>query len=374
MAVVPGPAREYTGVGLPSAARSARIGAPEVGGVEQAEILVIGAGVAGLACARALADGGVSPVVLDRARGVGGRCATRRVDGQPVDHGVVFLHGSDPALLAALEAVESPRRDGWPARVHGAGAPCQPAAFQPGQERLAFEDGVSAFPKTLARGLDVRLGRDVRHLTTDRGTVEVTTRAGETYRSRTVILALALEQAIPFLDCLGAAGDEVTAVRRLLATFATVPCLTLLAGYPRLAGEPPWDIAYPEASAIFQLVCHDSAKRPDPPTTTLVFQAQPAWSRRHLDEGPEAWAAAMLGEAARFLGPWAADPVWAQAHRWLHARLEPGNELAAPLLLDLVGGARLGLAGELFAAGGGVQAAFASGRRLAERLLSKGGY
>jgi renalase len=345
---------------------------PEVIGVEEAEVLVVGAGAAGLACARALADAGVQTVVLDRARGVGGRCATRRVDGRPVDHGLVFLHGSDPALLAAIEAVDSPRLDGWPARVHGTGAPCQPAAFRAEEVRVAFEDGVSAFPKRLARGLDVRLGQDVHRLTADRGVVEVATRVGETCRSRTVVLALAIEQARPLLNGLGAADDEVVGVQRLLATLATVPCLTLLAGFPRRVGEPPWDIAYPEDSVVFQLVCNDSAKRADPPLTTLVFQARPAWSRRHLDEAPEAWSAEMLAEAGRLLGPWAATPTWTQAHRWLHARLEAGNELAAPVLLDLGGGARLGLAGELFAPGGGLQAAFASGRRLAHRLIAKG--
>ncbi|HYD41115.1 MAG TPA: NAD(P)-binding protein, partial [Anaeromyxobacter sp.] len=47
-------------------------------------VLVVGAGVAGLSCARVLATAGRSAPVLDRARGVGGRCATRRVDDHPM--------------------------------------------------------------------------------------------------------------------------------------------------------------------------------------------------------------------------------------------------------------------------------------------------
>ena len=53
----------------------------------EADVVVVGAGVAGLQCARRLRDAGLQVVVLDKARGVGGRVATRRVDGQPVDHG-----------------------------------------------------------------------------------------------------------------------------------------------------------------------------------------------------------------------------------------------------------------------------------------------
>ena len=62
-------------------------------------IVVIGAGVAGLAAARALGDAGRDVVVVDKGRGVGGRCATRRIDGQSVDHGLPWFHGTDPAFL-----------------------------------------------------------------------------------------------------------------------------------------------------------------------------------------------------------------------------------------------------------------------------------
>jgi len=57
-------------------------------------VIVIGAGVAGLACARELARRGVPVRVLERARGVGGRCATRHVDGQPIDEAMpgAFRH------------------------------------------------------------------------------------------------------------------------------------------------------------------------------------------------------------------------------------------------------------------------------------------
>jgi len=47
------------------------------------EVLVIGAGVSGLSCARTLVGAGRSVAVLDRARGVGGRCSTHRLLGMP---------------------------------------------------------------------------------------------------------------------------------------------------------------------------------------------------------------------------------------------------------------------------------------------------
>ncbi|PMP83934.1 MAG: FAD-dependent oxidoreductase, partial [Chloroflexus aggregans] len=40
-------------------------------------VAIVGAGVAGLAAAHALATAGFTPVVFEKSRGVGGRAATR---------------------------------------------------------------------------------------------------------------------------------------------------------------------------------------------------------------------------------------------------------------------------------------------------------
>ena len=120
------------------------------------DYLVIGAGLSGLACARGLARSGASVQVLEKSRGVGGRCATRRLEGQPVDLGVTFLHGTSRRLIAALETLEASERVEWPRRVVGDGPPCAPGALDPDAVQLALRSGVNAFPKALAQGLDVQ--------------------------------------------------------------------------------------------------------------------------------------------------------------------------------------------------------------------------
>lgn len=340
--------------------------------LQEADALIVGGGVAGLACARTLAAAGGRPVVVERGRGVGGRCATRRVDGKPVDHGVAFLHGSDPDLAAAIESVDATILPGWPARVQGSGPPCQPAAFDPGARRWAFAEGVSAFPKHLARGLEIRLGAAVQQLAPEPGAIAVRLDDGTALRARTVVLALALEQTRRMLEAVAPPAAPLLGVGRLLGMMASVPCLTLLAGYPPEAPEPPWDLWYPEDSEVLQLVSHDSSKRPGPRQTCLVLQARSRWSRRRIEQPEVEWSAEVLEEAGRRLGAWAARPAWTQPHRWRYARLEAGDELAAPIVISLDGGARLGLAGDLFAPGGGIEAAWLSGRRLAARLLEEG--
>jgi len=307
--------------------------------------------------------------VLERARGVGGRCATRRIDEVPFDMGVAFLHGRDPAFLDALEAVPATRLDGWPGDVHGSGPPCQPEAFQPGEHRLAFAEGVTAFPKHLARGLEVRLETRVVRLAPAGEALRLEPEAGEAVEAGTAVLALAPEQADGLLSAFADPPPPVATARALLGMAGSDPCLALGALYPAGSPAPPWQVSYPEASRVLQLVSRESSKRPAGGGLALLFQARPRWSREHLED--RGWPAAVLAEAARLLGAWAERPAAIHAQRWRHARTDRSGQMAAPPLFRLPGGARLGLCGDRFAPGGGAEAAWLSGRELARRVLAE---
>jgi monoamine oxidase len=68
-----------------------------------ADVLVIGAGMAGLAAARALAEAGLRVLVLEAQNRVGGRILTERVGDQVIELGAEFVHGRPPELLALIE-------------------------------------------------------------------------------------------------------------------------------------------------------------------------------------------------------------------------------------------------------------------------------
>src|SRR5262245_31418004 len=114
-------------------------------------VIVIGAGVAGLSAARALADGGLSVIILEARDRIGGRIFTRHIPSfpVPVELGAEFIHGEPREILdvvdaAGLTAVEVPdshwqslggafgESDFWPRwqdivrRMREAGAPDQP--------------------------------------------------------------------------------------------------------------------------------------------------------------------------------------------------------------------------------------------------------
>lgn len=337
--------------------------------VDLVDVAVVGAGIAGLACARALIDAGRRVVVLEKSRGVGGRCATRRMMGQPVDLGLAYYHADDAELLAALAAVPATALPDWPRRVVGSGAPCHPAAFRPGQRRLAFAEGVNAFPRHLARGIPIRLGARVTRMHALPTHVALDLEDDVPQIARDVVLTMPAPQAQAILP--NEEGRALRAVHGLLGAVHTYPAITLVLGYdPARVAAPEFDILYPESSTIVQSIAHDSAKRDDPTYRVLVVHARAAWSQTHLEAGADVWRDALLAEVVRLLGGWAADVAWSDVHRWRYAKVERSTEMAAPVVFGLAGGGRLGLASEAFTFEAGVQGAFRAGRRLAQRLLA----
>jgi monoamine oxidase len=68
-----------------------------------ADVLVIGAGAAGLAAARALADAGRRVVVLEARARIGGRVWTDRAFAPiPVERGAEFIHGAQADSWALI--------------------------------------------------------------------------------------------------------------------------------------------------------------------------------------------------------------------------------------------------------------------------------
>lgn len=331
-------------------------------------MVIVGAGISGLVCARDLLAAGLRVLVIEKSRGLGGRCATRRMLGQPVDIGLSYYHADDDELLAELMAVPARRIDGWPHRVAGAGAPCHPAAFRPGQRRLAFAEGVNAFPRHLAQHVPCMRGARVTHMHALPGGVTLDILDGAPVRAREVVLTLPPAQAQAILP--SQEGRQLHAVQNLLGHVTAHPCITLVLGLSLAAPAPDFDILYPEDSPVLQLVTHDSAKRDDPQYRVLVVQARAEWSRAHLEDPPDEWRRLLIEATADLLGDSVRDPQWTDVQRWRFAKAELSTEVGAPLLFGLPGGGRLGLTGESFTLEAGVQGAYRAGRRLAQRILA----
>jgi glycine/D-amino acid oxidase-like deaminating enzyme len=76
-------------------------------GTPDLDVVIVGAGLAGLSCAIELCRGGVTAVVLEQSDGVGGRVRTDRIDGMLLDRGFQQLNPAYPAFkgIVDLEAL-----------------------------------------------------------------------------------------------------------------------------------------------------------------------------------------------------------------------------------------------------------------------------
>lgn len=68
-----------------------------------ADVIVIGAGLAGLSAARELANAGVPTLILEASEDVGGRLRTELIDGFRLDRGFQVLNPAYPALQDAVD-------------------------------------------------------------------------------------------------------------------------------------------------------------------------------------------------------------------------------------------------------------------------------
>ncbi len=338
------------------------------------DVVIIGAGLAGLACARGLAEAGMRPLVLDRSGSPGGRAATRQLGGVPFDFGVVFGSSINPEFLDWVRAAAGDSfLPGWPLRLEGRGTPCQTSSFDGRHARFAVAGGVNQLAKREAAALEarggaVRLGAEAVGLAVSKTGLTVLLADGSRLQAPVLVLALASPQAAALLDTLEAT-PVVKASLAVLDLFPVLPCLTVAALYPAGTPAPAWDLAYPENSRLLLLASNEGTKS-DTGRTLLVYQARPSWSAPRLETDKQQWQTEILDEAARLWGPWASGPEETRPHRWKFSRLDGSGTAHQPLILPL-GASYLALAGELFSPEGGLEGAWLSGRALARDLLSR---
>jgi renalase len=330
----------------------------------RAPVVVVGAGIAGLACARALTDGGLPVTVLERGRRVGGRMASRRVGGTVADLGAQYVTAEEPELEALLRRLAATgQAEPWATRLHQAerGRISGGGASETGRVRWAFPDGMATPAERLALGLPVRLATRATGLGRAGRAWQVRTADGE-LTARAVVLALPAPEALPLLG-----GDSGLAGLAAAAGRAAYdPCWALAAGYPD-APPPTWRGLFVRGREALAWVAHDSSKRRDPPATVLVAHATGDWTRAHQRADPELVTTELVTALARVAGRWAGKPAWTTHQLWPHAQLRHGTD-EPWLLAD--GRAPVGCCGD-WCAGPKVEGAWRSGHRLAAALLDR---
>jgi renalase len=334
-------------------------------------IAVIGSGLAGSACAQVLVRAGHVVQVFDKARGPGGRLATRRMAWQDaqgqacmtrLDHGAVGLTAQSPAFQQFLS------------QAHEAGCLAEWAprwATPPDSAETLWVPlpDLPALAQHLLRSMPATWSFAVDALHKDTHGWRLA--AGSQWHEGVfdaVVLAIPPAQAAPLL------GPHRSDWARSAALARMQPCWTLMgvADDPddQLGAALGGDLAKPVAGPLAWVVRQDArpGRQRVAGQSHWVVHARAGWSRQHLETSADEVQAHLQAAFAELLG----RPVhWLHsvAHRWRYALPQAaalGTTPAGDCWWDAVQG--LGVCGD-FLGTGGAEGAWLSAQALCAAML-----
>ncbi|MGC5019620.1 NAD(P)/FAD-dependent oxidoreductase [Micromonospora sp. DT47] len=316
-------------------------------------MVVVGAGIAGVACAGELVRAGIPVQIRERGRVAGGRMASKRFDGRPADTGAAYLTADDPDFV---QVVERWRTAGlvheWTDTFVAYDADGRREVTGP--TRWAAPRGLRSLVEELARELPVSVDRLV--VTVEPGP------AVDGRRCAAVALCMPGPQAALLLDPALARATRAAQEQRWS------PSLSAVLRFPSRRW-PDFRGAFVNDHPVLALVCDDGDRRGDS-APVLVAHTTPEFAAGHLPQPTAAGPA--IEEAVRDLLGLPEPAELVHVHRWTYAKPAPsGGDGTYHLEADGVG-----LAGDAFGKPR-VQSAWRSGRdlgrALAQRLLAERG-
>ncbi len=306
-------------------------------------IAIIGAGMAGLACAEALTSRGHSVRLFDKGRGPGGRMSTRRVMTEAgeatFDHGAQYFTARDPAfaaIVAGWEAQSVARR--WPAA---------------GDDAWVGTPGMNAPIKAMAAEHIIAWGARVDAIHRDDSGWMLVTETASLGPFEAVMLAIPAEQ-VPALI-----ADHAPDFAALASATPAAPCWTVMLAFE--ARLPATADIIRDAGPI-GWAARNSAKPGRTGPESWVVQGSPDWSTTHLEDAGDAVIAALTAALEEALGQPLPTPLSATAHRWRYAR---SGKAGTPALWNPA--LKLGVCGD-WLLGPRVECAWLSGTALGRML------
>ena len=298
----------------------------------QRHIAVVGAGIAGIACARTLMQAGHRVTVFEKSSGAGGRMATRDSEFGSFDHGTQYFTVRDARFEKALALTPALVRP-WSAntvrildeqgRVFAASPPPREAHWvaAPGMNAL-----VKHWAQPLADAGQLLLQTEVTQLETDKLHPKrwqlQTDGAGASVHSGfdTVVLAIPSTQAQALLIN----SSQSKPLQTALAGVSVAPCWTLMLAFPQAVQPtmahlgPQWNAARSTHHRIAWLA-RESSKPGRNSLERWTVQASSEWSQRHLEDDAERVKGKLLKAFAEVTGI-RAEPPHAVVHRWRYSQ------------------------------------------------------
>jgi renalase len=310
-------------------------------------VVVVGAGVSGVACARELAAAGIPVELREGGRVAGGRMASRTLSGRTVDLGASYLTCRTAEFGAVVESwsrrgLIRPWTDRFAVRTAAGWG-----ESERGPTRYGTPGGLRSLVEDLATGLDLRVGCEVA------GVGPGPTVDGEP--AAAVVLAMPDPQASDLLT------DDLTEERAAVDGRPCEPAFAIAAGW----AERCWrdlDGAFVADDADLTWVADDGRRRGGG-AQVLVAHTTASFAAPRLDRPADAAGPALA--ALRRVLEIDRPPQWTHLRRWSLARpVEPHD---APYHL---GESMVGLCGDGWGSPR-IETAWTSGHLLGRALVER---
>jgi renalase len=288
------------------------------------KIAVIGAGIAGLACARVLNDHGHHVQLFDKGRGPGGRMSTRRVATSlgevGFDHGAQYFTARDAAFVAEVERLSKIGAVapwlGDLVRVHrdGKNSPLAQGSLFVGTPTM------NSVVKVQSEGLSIAWSTRVETISSEGDLWRLRSDRGEDLGVYDcIVCAVPAEQVAPLMDAIAPHfGGMAKAI-------SSLPCWAGLFAFER-ALCIPFDAMRLDSHTSIDFIAMNHSKPARADIASYVVHGRPDWSANHLEDAPEAVAEQLLADLL-VLSDDRPNLVHSSAHRWRYARVEVGQGL-----------------------------------------------
>ena len=320
-------------------------------------VIVVGAGIAGLSCATVLKAAGHQVTIYEKSRGPSGRMSTRRTEKWQCDHGAQYFTARDPIFQAEVKRWESAGKAApWSAQIAVLGD-AEKHTHDSQLVRYVGTPRMTSPAKWLSESLDLRLEHTISSVILNDSGWRVKTKEHGLLDDDldAIVIAVPAPQAIPLLRDINHPYAE------FVQTVNMVGSWTLMLQYSHKL-DIEFDAAFVNYGPL-RWVARDSSKPGRKGTETWVLQASAAWSDEHLEAHADEVIPKLL-EAFIDLG--GSQPDSCVAHRWRYADTLPA--MNDQFLWDK--SQKLGVCGD-WINGGKVEGAWLSGFLLAQSIISQ---
>lgn len=244
------------------------------------KVAIIGAGIAGLSCARELQSQGITVDLFEKSRGPSGRMSTRRSEEWSADHGAQYFTARDPRFIKEVQAwVQTGTAAIWKPKLKVYESKIWRESNS--QEiRYVGTPNMNSPGKYLAHGLSIQYERTISQLerTGAKWNLKCLEMGERTASYDFVVLAIPAPQASALLKDLDMRATHITSSAQMKA------CWTMMAYLPNQA-RADFDAAFINQE-IISWICRNESK-PMRQGNSWTIHGNPSWSQDNVELSKE---------------------------------------------------------------------------------------